>query len=131
MTDEATWRDEAERFGAYLAGTPPPAPLIDRYVAAMAARGPSVDRRDRRLLGFVRHHPWSIGLIDGGLALRRPSSAVRAKLLVMTAILEATPDYAPAFLPTPRSPLYALYIALVGLRAGVKGAIGSILVSIV
>lgn len=131
MTNDPAWRDEAERFGAYLAGTTPPAPLIDRYVAAMAATRLQVDRRDQRLLRFVRRHPWSIGFVDGGLALRRPGSAVRAKLLVMTAILEATPDYAPDFLPTARGPLFALYVAFVGLRAGARGIVGSILISLV
>ncbi len=97
----------------------------------MTARPIQVDRRDQRLLDFMRRHPWSIGLIDGGLALRRPGSAVRAKLLVMSAILEATPDYAPDFLPAARSPLYALYVAWVAVRAGGRGVIGSVLISVV
>jgi hypothetical protein len=131
MTDDPAARDEAESFGAYLTGRTLAALFIDRYVVAIAVRGIEADRRDQRLLRFMRRHPWSIGFIDGGLALRRPGSAVRDRLLVMSAIIEATPDYAPDFLPTGRSPLYAVYIAFVGLRAGVRGIIGSVLISVV
>ena len=55
--------------------------------------------RDERTLEFVARHPRLLGIIDGGLALRRPRSVVRQRLLLMAAILEASPDHADRFLP--------------------------------
>ncbi len=130
MNDPVTWPGEAARFGAYLVGEPLSPHLVDRYVRAMSALDLSVDDRDSRLLRRMVRHPWSIGFIDGGLALRRPRSVVRTKLLVMSAILEATPEYADKYLPTGRSPLYLLYAGLVAIRAGCRGLVGAVLVSV-
>jgi hypothetical protein len=73
-------------------------------------------------------HRWSIGFVDAGLAVSRPDSVVRTRLLVLSAILEASPELADMFLPTPKPAIYAAYAALVGLRAALKAAIGLVLV---
>ena len=56
--------------------------------------------------------------------LRYSYSVLRWKLMAMSAILEATPDFADTFLPQPRAPWYVVYIGFVALRAALKGAIG-------
>jgi hypothetical protein len=127
---DPTARLEAERFGRYLAGRPIEPHLADRYVAAIAQLRPVIGARDRRRIGFALAHPRLIGFVDGGLALRDPQSMLRWKLVVMTAILEATPEYANAFLPRHRWPWYAAYAGIVGLRAAVKGAVGAVLVTV-
>jgi hypothetical protein len=131
MTPDELLRDEGERFGRYLIGHPVDPVLVERYVAAMLAMGLVADERDRRLLHFVEAHPSWLGLVDGGLALRRPRSVIRTKLLVMSAILEATPDDASAFLPVPRSRLYFFRTLFVGFRAACKGAAGAVVVSLI
>jgi hypothetical protein len=131
MTADESLRDEGERFGRYLIGDSVPTVLVDRYVSAMRSMGLVADGRDRRLLGLVERHPGLLGVVDGGLALRRPGSVIRTKLLVMSAILEATPDYASAFLPARRSRIYIVYAGLVGVRAGCKGLVGAVLVSVI
>jgi len=131
MTADAVLRDEGERFGRYLIGDSVSPMLVDRYVSAMRSTHVLAEGRDRRLLGLVERHPWLLGVVDGGLALRRPGSVIRTKLLVMSAILEATPDYTSAFLPTRRSRIYVVYAAFVGVRAGCKGLIGALLVSLI
>jgi hypothetical protein len=123
-------RLEAERFGRYLAGRPIEPHLVDRYVAAMEQLRPTIGARDRRRIRLALAHPRLIGFVDGGLALRDPHSVLRWKLVAMSAILEATPDYADAYLPRHRLPRYAVYAAFVGLRAAVRSAIGIVLVSL-
>lgn len=126
---EAALRDEGRGFGAYLLGFDPPEASVRLYVAAMNALDLAIPEQDRSLLSYVNRHAWSIGFVDSGLALRRPSSAIRTKLLTMSAILEATPELADVFLPSPRPILYAGYAALVAFRAACKAAIGVVLVS--
>jgi hypothetical protein len=91
---------EARAFGRYLVGRVPPPELIARYVAASRTLFPeSGDARDRALLGFVRRHPWSARYLDAATALLRPAAVLRSKVLVLGAILEASPTFADEFLP--------------------------------
>jgi hypothetical protein len=121
---ETALRLEARQFGAYLVGIEPPEELVHRYVQAMSALNLSVNDKDRRLLRFTSRHRWSIGFVDGALALTRPSSAIRKKLLVLSAILEATPRFADMFLPVPRRSIYGAYVIFTAVRAAFKAAIG-------
>jgi hypothetical protein len=130
MTPDDSLRDEGTRFGRYLLGEGVPAVLVERYVAAMRSMDLVAGGRDRRLLGLVTRHPRLLGIVDGGLALRRPGSVIRTKLLVMSAILEATPEFASSFLPVRRSRFYFVRAALVCVRAGCKGLIGAVVVSL-
>ena len=126
--DEAIWLAEGRRFGAYLLRKPPSELLVARYAAAMEVLHPHVNQSDGRLLRLVQDHVQVLSLVDSGLALVRPDSVIRTKLLVMSAILEATPEHADSFLPVGRSTGYVPYAAYVGLRAGLKGVIGALLV---
>lgn len=124
-------RFEAEQFGRYLTGRPISAQFVDRYVAAMERLDFDVSVRDKRRITTALTHPRLIGFLDGGLALRDPRSALRWKLLVMTAILELTPDHADDFLPRRHWPWFVVYAGFVGVRAGVRGAVGAILVTFI
>jgi hypothetical protein len=124
----AALRLEARRFGAYLLGVEPPDATVDLYVQAVEILGLVGSDKDRRLLQFMARHPWCIGLVDAGLALRRPDSTVRARLLVLSALLEARPELADRFLPAPQRAVYVGYAAIVGLRAVIKAAGGLVLV---
>lgn len=121
---EAAVRDEGRRFGAYLLGVDPPEASVRLYIAAMNALDLAVPVKDQRLLSFVARHRWSIGFVDGGLALLRPSSVMRTKLLTMSAILETNPELASLFLPVHRRIWYVGYAAFVAFRAAAKAAIG-------
>lgn len=129
MAPDDDLRAEGQRFGRYLLGDELAPLLVDRYVAAMRSLELSIDRRDRDLLDLVKHHPRLLGLVDGGLALRRPQSAIRTKLLVMSAILEATPEHMAAFDPVRRRRTYLLYASYVAVRGGFKGLAGAILIT--
>lgn len=131
LMDKAAWRSEGKRFGRYLTGQEPRPDLVERYVAAIAARGPVLADRDRRRSDFVARHPSSLAFVDAGLALRDPGSSLRWRLLVMTAILEASPEHTGEFLPVPRRPWYALYAAAIAVRSAVRGAIGIVVVTLI
>jgi len=91
---------EARVFTRYLVGRVPPPELIARYVEASRTLFPAPgEPRDAALLGFVRRHPWSAHYLDAATALLRPAGLLRSKVLVMGAILEASPTFADEFLP--------------------------------
>jgi hypothetical protein len=84
-------RAEALLFGRYLIGRDPSEALVDRYVRAnetlFAGAG------DDAVLSYARRHPWSIAMLDAAEGLRNGrESLLRKKLLVMTAIVETTPE---------------------------------------
>jgi len=112
---------EARIFARYLLGSDPAPELVERYGAAnrRLLRGPS-EPRDAALLGFVRRHPWSVSLLDAACGLLRPTGLLRSKLLIMAAILEASPAHAADFLPQSASTaaLLARLAALGALAAG-------------
>jgi hypothetical protein len=124
-------KKEAKQFARYLVGQEPDRQIISRYVTAMQHNAPAVSAGDVALLQFVRRHPWSLGAIEAGLALRRPYSEVRRRLYVLLAILESSPHHTTDFLPQDRSPFYVVVIALVGVRAVCKAAFGIVMVEVV
>lgn len=98
--------DEARLFSRYLVGREASPEVLQRYAEALA-RLPLEPRRpaDRSLLAFVRRHPWSLPPLDAALGVARRDSPLRARLLLMLALLEATVEHAGDFLPRPRARL--------------------------
>jgi hypothetical protein len=91
--NDSDLRKEAEVFGRYLVGERPSAALVERYRAA----------------------PWSVSLLDAAAGLTDGGSLLRKKLLVMTAIVETTPE-----LVTKTEPR-AVGLPTIALRVGVAG----------
>lgn len=118
---------EARHFGMYLVKTAPPESAIALYKSAVKASGVVATDRDQRLLSFMARHPWSIGLIDGGLALIDRQSAIRHRLYVMFSILETRPEYTAYFLPRQRSAWYAIAVLFIG-AAGVLKSLAGVLI---
>ena len=81
-----------------------------------------VDARDAALLGFVHRHPWSVSLLDAACGLLRPAGLLRSKLLIMAAILEASPAHAADFLPRSLGTV-ALLVHLAALGAMAVGRV--------
>jgi len=117
---------EGRAFGLHVVGTPPPDELLARYREACARLFPDPpDAIDAALLGFAVRHPWSVGPLDAATALLRPTSLLRAKILVMAAVLETTPRFAGEFLPHPSGRLALLgRLAVIGLVAGLRTVVG-------
>jgi hypothetical protein len=124
----SNYRREAEVFGEYLLGEAPSAQAVTLYVQAMDKLNILVAGSDERLLRLVISNPWLLGLADSGLALVKPGSVIRRKLLVMLAILETMPAYTHLFFP---SPVPFINIFFAGCRAAIKAVFGAILVKLV
>ena len=126
---QAELEAEARTFTRYLIGRTPPPELVARYCEANAtlftAPVPAVEAG---IVAFVRRHPWSVGLLDAAVGLRRPGSLLRNKILVMAAILETSPAFADDFLTRPLHPVVlALRVAGLGTLAVARTLLGLVL----
>lgn len=132
--DAAPLREEAARLGRYLVGAPPSDELVERYARAheQVLRDPPTPA-DEAILGFLQAHPWSLPLLDAGTALVRSAPLLRRKLLVMTAILEATPEHVDRMLPGGgvSLPRLALRLGRAAASSGVKLIAGAALAAAV
>ncbi len=92
-------------FGRYLVGTTPPPELVERYARACRALVPEATQsREARVVGFACRHPWSTPLLDAASGFLAPRGLLRTKLLVATAVLEASREFAGEFLPREGAP---------------------------
>lgn len=100
---------EARLFTRYLVGRPPARHFVQRYQEANRVLSilPE-DGREAAVLDFVRRHPWSVGFLDAACGLLRPGGLLRTRILIMAAILEASPEFAEDFLPREARPLRLL-----------------------
>ncbi len=131
---DAALRDEAARFGRYLLGVRPSDALAERYARAHAhVLHEPPTAADEAVLAFVRAHPWSLPWLDAGTALVRSAPLLRKKLIVMMAIVEATPEHADRTLPASGVGLPRLVLRLgrAGAAAAVKLAVGAALAAAV
>jgi hypothetical protein len=113
---------DARRLARHLIGEEPTPEEASRWVEAVRIRGAALTTpRDRRLWAIAMQHPWLLGPADAGLAFVDPYSPVRHRILLMLAILEASPAHHRHFLaaPWPRIALLGLGLraALAALRA--------------
>ena len=110
-------RTEAIVFGKYLVDRVPAEALIDRYCRAneelFAAAADDPADPD---VAFAREHPWAIAMLDAAAGLRGGESLLRKKLLVMTAIVETTPEY------VERTEPRAVGLTRLAWKLGVSGA---------
>lgn len=105
---------EARLFARTLVGRVPREELVARYVEACRTLFPAPGSpRDEALLAFARRHPWSVSLLDAACGLLWRNARLRERMLVMAAVLEASPDFAEEFLPRTLGPL-ALFAQLAG-----------------
>lgn len=106
---------EAVGFGRYLIGRDPSPDLIERYVRANETLFPGA--HDDAVLAYARRHPWSVAMLDTAEGLRDGGgSLLRKKLLVMTAIVETTPEL------VDKTEQRAVGLPAIAFRVGVAGA---------
>src|SRR5262249_34972869 len=97
--DIASWSRECSLFCRYLVGCEPTAELIERYRLAVGMKLPGLNPEDADLDWGVRH-PSCIPYLDAAAGLvHRRRSALRARLYLLTALLETEPLHADRFLP--------------------------------
>lgn len=128
---------EAELYARYLLGDAlrrgplPPAvnPILERYRRARSEIDPAgASRGERAVADFAASHPWSLPFLDAACGLVQRHGLLRGRLLLMSALLEASPRFADRFLPRPsgRTRL-ALRLAKLSVTATGKAAIGLLL----
>lgn len=112
----------------YLVGRLPSAHLLARCEVATRERlAPPAAGVDLALWRFVARHPWSLGPLDAAAAVLRPQGDLRSRLLVVAAVLEATPEYAEEFLPCRGGLLNLARLPVLGLTAVVRAFLGLML----
>ncbi|MCC6545600.1 hypothetical protein IT570_00410 [Candidatus Sumerlaeota bacterium] len=117
---------ECRQFSRYLIGRSPSPAIVARYTRACETfSGELLSRSDQSAYRFARRHPWSLGFLDAGCGVMDGANPLRKRLLIASAILEATTDHADLFLPRTRSLVPALIVvAWQGLAAAGKIAVG-------
>jgi hypothetical protein len=118
-------KEEGEQIARYLTGVPPPPDVLERYVEAHTLLfREAVSPTERASVLFVRRHAWALPYADAGLAILRPHSRLRNKILLMFALLETTPDFIDLFFAESLSKTGVL-VRMVGTAA--KGVVHVIL----
>ena len=103
-------KQEGEQIARYLTGVSPPPDILDRYVEAHAwLFRDAVSPREHASVIFARQHAWALPYLDAGLAVLRPHSRLRNKILLMFALLETTPDFIDLFFAESLSKPRALF----------------------
>jgi hypothetical protein len=117
---------EGRLFGRYLVGRQPPPELVVRYREAnRILLGGSAPGSEVAVVAFARRHPWSIPFLDSAAGLVRPGSLLRNKILVMAAVLEASPTFAEEFLSRTVHPVsLVLRVLGLGTLAVARAAVG-------
>ena len=93
---------EGRVFSRYLVGREASAGLLRRYAAACRELLPEQPGRGH-VVAFASRRPWSLPFLDAAESLLDRDGPLRQRLLLMLALLEATPEHAELFLPRPRS----------------------------
>lgn len=103
---------EAAVFARYLVGREIASEMARRYVQVeeLLPRK-EVHALDEHIVEFAVTRPWSLAPLDAACALLRPQSLLREKLTRLAAVLEASPQFADAFLPESRG-LYRTLLRL-------------------
>jgi hypothetical protein len=128
LVNEKALYDEAEVFGRYLLRESPDSTAQSLYVKALKSNSGSLTLHDQRLLLFVLRHPWSVGLIDSGLARMSPLSEVRRRIYLMFSILESSPNYHEKFLSQQRSLLYFFVFGFYCVKGVLQSLVGALFI---
>ena len=130
-SEKALLDKEAQVIATYLLGKKANGQVINLYQQAMQVLELNYINKDRKILQLLMKRRYLLPYLDAGLAILRPNSVVRQKILVMSAIIETQPQYASLFLNQKRSFFYLFTIAWVGTRSILKAILGIILVKVI
>lgn len=122
MMPKAPLRHECLLFSNYLVGGAPSPLHASLYSHALAAHSVG----ESAPLRLARRRPLLLGLLDAGCGLIRRDDPLRRRLLILSAILEASPDHAEKFLPAPSRPLPLLMLVGWNGAAGLAKALAGV-----
>lgn len=130
----ARLQHEGRVLGRYIMGAEPPGALVDRYAQAHAHLPlEPLAGGDRAMIEAAFNHVWMLGPLDAACALRRPHCTLRRKVMVMCAIVEASPEGARLFMPKGRAGVMALLrtFARAGWATACRLAVGLPLLAVI
>lgn len=122
---------EAEVFSRYLVGREASPALCERYLRAISVLNANpCDAGDAWALGMAIRWPWTIGPLDAACALRHPGWALRRRLVLLSAILEASTAHTDDYMPQRRGVGSVIAVCVVeGVAAVVNLAMGMLLLA--
>ena len=122
---------EATKITNYLLAIPLQNQEQYLYSDAMDKFQLEITKVEKCILNSMLKSKWRMALLDSALAIKKPQSVIRRKIFIMTAILEASPNYTNYFLPRNFSFAYYFKLAYVGTRALFKILIGLVYLKII
>lgn len=93
---------ECDALARYLVGRPCPADVADRYMRAVNELNLAFSPVEAAIWNTACALGPLLACLDAGVALWNRNGAIRRRLLVMFALLEATPENTDRFLFSPR-----------------------------
>jgi len=117
---------ECRLITRYLIEEEPSQEFISTYIMGNSSllSDPQLEE-DLSIMSFIRQYAWVLPFMDAACGILRPRSLLRKKILLMVAILEASPHYINHFLPEAVSgPRFFFSMLRYGVQAGVKVILG-------
>lgn len=118
--------NECQLFTRYLVDEAPSQEIINMYIMGNSSLlSDSQLDTDLSLVAFIRQYDWALPFLDAACAILQPHSLLRKKILLMVAILEASPHYTKHFLPE-RVSMVRFFFTMVryGFQTGLKIVFG-------
>ena len=117
---------ECQLITRYLVDKAPSQEFISSYIMGNSSlfSDPPLEE-DLSILSFIRQFEWVLPFLDAACGILRPRSLLRKKILLMVAILEASPHYTDHFLPEAVS-LSRFFFSMMryGVQTGLKAVLG-------
>ena len=108
---------EAQILSRYLIGKACSSEIEERYTIAVKKHQAEFDNEEQKAWNRMLASRLYLKLIDSGLAVTNPQSALRKRIFIMLALLETCPENIEFFLPQERS---IFYLIPLGFRAGLS-----------
>ena len=113
--------NEAQAISQYLVGKTCSDQMALRYRDALTKLNATLTPEQEKTWAKMVNSKIYMKLMDGGLALASPQSALRKRVFIMLALLECSPEFTEFFLPQLRS---IWYLIPLGFRAGMSAVYG-------
>lgn len=123
------YSEQADTIARYLVGRPASNKVKKLYEFAIKQGITSAEENDKILRYWIKH-PWSLELLDSGLAITNGNAELRRRIYVMFAILESFPEYSKFFLAR-KAFILSPAILITGIRAVTMAILGVIFVKVI
>jgi hypothetical protein len=109
--------NEAQVLSQYLIGESCSEQTIHHYTEAVNKLNAALNEAQQKTWRSMLGSNFYLKLIDSGLAISNPQSALRKRIFIMLTLLESSPDHVQYFLPQERS---IWYLIPLGFKAGLS-----------